>query len=294
MPRVSCVVVSFHRPKLLLPLLEHLRDERIEIVVVNVGRDPAVRDVCRGLTLVVDVHGNPGYAAAVNAGVAVVSGDVTVFMNDDLSVDAHSVLALAEAVRSGESDVAAPRLLTAEGATEPTIAALPTPISLAREWLALPDHPVGPIRRWRRVQKWRAPTRPEPVDAVAATVIAARTELLKREPLPEAYFLYWEESEWFWRLRADGVVTTYHPEVTVTHLGGRDDVRPEKSRLMARNAVRCVRRTQGRWRAGLAWPVVVAWQLRLVATALVRARRPLIMARLAGLWAGLGAWRELV
>ncbi|MBV9932661.1 MAG: hypothetical protein JO367_00030 [Actinobacteria bacterium] len=55
-----------------------------------------------------------------------------------------------------------------------------------------------------------------------------------------------------------------------------------------------MRRTQGRWRAALAWPVVVAWQLRLVATALVRARRSLITARLAGLWAGLGAWRELV
>jgi len=262
--------------------------------VVNVDDDDAVRAAIPSTARVTAVHGNPGYAAGVNAGVAVATGDVTVFMNDDLSLDAATVLALARAVESGQSDVAAPRLLRIDGATEPTIAALPTPVSLAREWLALPDHPVPPLRGWRQVQKWRAPTSPEPVEAVAATVIAARTDLLQRQPLPEVYFLYWEESEWFWRLRADGRVTTYHPEVTVTHLGGRDDVRPEKSRLMARNAVRCVRRTQGRGRAALAWPVVVAWQLRLVATALVRVRPQLIGARLAGLWAGVGAWRELV
>jgi hypothetical protein len=77
----------------------------------------------------------------------------------------------------------------------------------------------------------------------------------------------------------------------VVHTGGRDDVRREKSMLLSRNAVRCVRRTQGRWRAGAAFAAVIVWQLRLVTVAVVRRR--MVEARLAGLWAAFGAWREL-
>ena len=45
-----------------------------------------------------------------------------------------------------------------------------------------------------------------------------------------------------------------HPDAVCVHDGGRDDVRPDKSRLLARNAVRCIRRTQGRRSAALAVP----------------------------------------
>ena len=31
--------------------------------------------------------------------------------------------------------------------------------------------------------------------------------------LEEEYFLYWEESEWFWRLRERGAVVEYRPEI---------------------------------------------------------------------------------
>ena len=84
------------------------------------------------------------------------------------------------------------------------------------------------------------------------------------------------------------------------HDGGRDDVRPQKSALLARNAVRCVRRTQGRARAVAAWLVVVAWNARLVVVDGIRAglrpagpRRRRLDARLAGLAAAAGSWREV-
>jgi hypothetical protein len=87
-------------------------------------------------------------------------------------------------------------------------------------------------------------------------------------------------------------VVQYRPESTCVHVGGRDDVREEKSRLLARNAVRCVRVTQGRGAAALAWLVVIGWNLRLVVMDALRAVRrpgPGARARLRARTAGLAA-----
>jgi GT2 family glycosyltransferase len=209
------------------------------------------------------------------------------------------LLALVAPIAAGEADVTVPQVVDAHGDVERTIAAIPTPTTLAREWMLLPDRPVRALEGHVAVEKWRLPSAPERVDAAAAVAVAARRSTLMRTPLPEDYFLYWEESEWFWHLRELDVVVQYRPDVRCRHDGGRDDVRPEKSSLLARNAVRCVRRTQGRGAAMAALVVVIAWNLRLVAVDAGRRfmhrskARGRLEARVAGLTSAVGSWREL-
>jgi len=297
-PSATCVVVAFHRPEALERLLARLRHPSVQVVVVNVDNDPEVAAVAGDMA--VPLMGNPGYAAAVNAGVRSAESEFVVFGNDDVEMSADSVLRLAAVVSSGTAEVALPRVLDRTGRLEPTIAALPSPVNLWREWFLLPDRrPALLGERRGRVQKWREPLVPEYVDAGAATVVATSTSLLREIPLPEDYFLYWEESEWFWRLQVAGARVLYDPGVVVVHTGGRDDIRSAKSILLARNAVRCVRRTQGRWAALVAWVVVMLWNLRLVTIDALRRlggsagateRMP---ARAAGLRSAVAAWREL-
>jgi GT2 family glycosyltransferase len=296
--RATAVVVAYHHPGGLRRLLVGLRHPHLEVVVVNVEADAGVRRAAGGAT-VVDLSGNPGYAAAVNAGVAHARAAVVVFMNDDVIVDAAGVLRLAGSVRRGV-DVAVPQVVDADGATVRTIIPLPGVGALAREWLLLPDRPVCGLAGWRAVQKWRQPERSEAIDAAAGVMVAARRTLLEALPLPEAYFLYWEENEWFWRLAQRGARVEYRTDVRCRHDGGRHDVRREKSRLLARNAVRCVRRTRGRAAAAGAYVVAVAWNLRLAAADLVRLvwhptrpARARVGARLAGVRAALMSVREL-
>jgi GT2 family glycosyltransferase len=291
-PSLSCVVVAFHRPAQLRALVAELERPDIEIVVVNVDDDPEVTDAA-GPSRVVPLFGDPGYAAAVNLGASQASAEVVVFISDDALMDADTVRALAAVVASGEADVAVPRIVDRRGTTERTIAALPTLGALALEWLLLPDRPVPALEAVVRPQKWRLPERPERVRAASAVTVCVSRALLLAHPLPETYFLYWEESEWFWRLHRLGLVTQYRPELECRHQGGHLEVRADKSRLLARNAVRCVRRTQGRTRAGLAWVLVMAWNVRLVACDGARLlgepgsrpRRARVAARLAGLLA---------
>lgn len=297
----SVVVVAYHRPDSLARLLCATVAPDMEVVVVNIDADPDVREAAAahpGVT-VVD-QDNLGYAAAVNRGATKATADVVVFTNDDVVIDAATVRRLADRVRNGDADVVVPAVRDCHGRVAPTITALPTPRNLLREWALAPDAPVRGWPRRLRPQKWRTPGVPESIDAASAVTVAVDAELLAEVPLPEQYFLYWEESDWFLRLARRAARVVYDPTVWVIHDGGRDDVRTDKARLMATNAVRCVRDTQGHAAARRAAWIVVLWQGRLLVADTARwwFRRPpggrtRMQARRAGLVAAIRA-RDLL
>ncbi len=301
----TLVIVAYHRADSLRRLLDRVTPTHRpaaptpvpgpEIIVVNVDDDPEVAAIVGADDRIRLVPAaNRGYAASVNLGARFASHDVIVFANDDIEPVDDAFETLARTVRDGVTDVAIPRLVDPNGTDEGTIRALPTPGRLFVEWAMTSDRPRADART---VQKWRRPSEMERVDAATAAVVAVPTSLLRRHPLPEDYFLYWEELDWFWRLRVAQTRVDLVPEAVVVHAGGRDDVRADKQRLLARNAVRCVDRTQGRAAAARAWPVVVLWQLRLLAvdtarTMVGRGSMQRVGARAAGVSAAAGAWRE--
>lgn len=295
---LTLIVVAYHRPERLAGLLASAQGQCDRAVVVNVEDDPAVASaaLAQGAT-VVPLPGNPGYAAAVNVGVAEASTPLVAFANDDLDLHPGCLALLASAL--GAADVAVPRLLRPDGSLEPSIARLVSPAALMGEWMALPDRRPRLLPRRLPVQKWRRPERVETIEAAEAALVVTRRRLLTAEPLPEAYFLYWEEHEWFHRLRSSGQRTVYVPDAVATH-SGWGELDAAKSRLLARNAVRCLARTGGRRSALVGWPIVIAWWARLLAVDSIRVlARPShdSRARWQSRWAGLAAagasWREV-
>jgi N-acetylglucosaminyl-diphospho-decaprenol L-rhamnosyltransferase len=272
-PAVSCVIVAYHRPVQVERLAAALVDPRIEIIIVNVEDDLDVGHV--DCDQMIPTAANVGYGAAVNRGVAASQADVVVFMNDDVAATASDVLRLAERILTDETDVAVPLVARADGRLELGNRA---PLGLARRML-LRGMPV--------------PSRSVPIDAAWAPVVAVRMDLIRTVPIPEDYFLYWEEFEWFYNLRERDSRIELNPGVSIGHAGGPDDVHPAKSRLLARNAVRCVRRTRGRGAAVRAWPVVVLWQLQLLLSSVVVGPGSDVRAHAAGVRAAFGSWREL-
>ena len=115
-PAVSCVIVGFHRPDLLSRLVELLADPRVEIIVVNIEDDPAIRQTPGAKIIAVPM--NVGYAAGVNIGAQKAAAEVMLFMNDDVAVTAADALAMGERVRSGSADVVVPLVENQQGALE--------------------------------------------------------------------------------------------------------------------------------------------------------------------------------
>lgn len=295
---LSLVVVAYHRPGSLDLLLAELDGSGTSIVVANVEGDLEIAEIGRrhGATLRA-IEGNPGYAAAVNAGVELVETDFVVFSNDDVVLPAPSLEALAAVLRDKSADVAVPLVQDAGGSPVRTVQAAPGLGQFLLEWVLLPDKPMR--LPGVHAQKWREPSGHELIDAASAMTIATSASLLRQHRLPETYGLYWEESEWFHWLKTSGHSVMYCPEAPITDLGGRAAQYPDKCRLLARNAVRYFRHTRGRAQAMVAWPLVMAWQLRLVATALMRVAlgRPdslgALRCRLSGLKAAGKAWSEI-
>lgn len=269
----TCVIVAYHRPAMVQRLVARLQHHRLGVVVVNVEDDAEIRRL--GGAKVVSTAQNVGYAAGINLGVAHSTARVIVFMNDDVETTAEQVLELAGHVSNGQADVAVPLVEDAHGRIE--LGNRP-PLKLASRMLLKRD----PL-----------PTGATTVDAAWAVMVAVRADVVRAIPLPVSYFLYWEEFDWFFQLRRQGKVVQVVPWVRIRHLVGTLSARPEKSRLLARNAVRCVRRTRGRWPALRAWPVVIAWQLGQCVRCAVGAHPRELRAHLAGVQAAVGSWREI-
>lgn len=295
MTTVGLVVVAYHRPDCLRSLLQSVAEDIDEIVVVNVEADSDVAMVARHHQAVVVDIANVGFGGGVNSGTAVLESEIAVVANDDVRFFPGAVSALVEVVEA-RGGVAAPRVLAPGGSAQHTVAANVSLWSLTLEWMLLPDKPPA---WWRgsAVHKWRRPTDLEAVPGVAAVVVAAPRSLFVDQPVPEQYFMYWEDREWFTRLAAHGETVWFQPAAVVEHVGGRDTVRPDKQRLLVRNAVRAVRRTRGRLAAAAAVPVVIGWQTRGVLTAgaacIRRRDLDVVRARYAGLVAALGSVNEV-
>jgi N-acetylglucosaminyl-diphospho-decaprenol L-rhamnosyltransferase len=298
--QVSCLIPCYHRAAMLSRALERLRDPRIELVVVNAERDPEVAAAVAAFRGTIHVpRDGSGFAAGVNAGMAHVTTEYVVCMNDDILIEPEAVLALMEPLASGLADATVPAISNPNGELEPTIRALPTPGLLFREWFLFPEKRIRSLAQAVHVEKWRRPQASEPIEAAGTPVIATRSELLRELPLPEEYFLNWDEIEWFWLLREQGKRVLYMPGVEAVHLGGGpQDISPFKSRLLTRNAVRFVRRTQGSGAARRAFAVMALYNLRLVAAAVVRRAvngdgySETLRARVEGLKAVTESWRE--
>jgi N-acetylglucosaminyl-diphospho-decaprenol L-rhamnosyltransferase len=267
----SLVVVAYRKPQALGRLLDSVGDA-VPVVVVNVGNDPAVAAVAsdRGVAGSVSIA-NRGYAAGVNAGIGALSDStgVVVISNDDVVFLGDAIDELVGHVGADPRSVAVPAILDSEGTRQRTISPRLTLLSLLLEWAILPDAPPRMLNRCRRVVKWRLPEHAEVVPGATGAVVAGHRSLMRECPLPDAYFMYWEEREWFNRLGDLGARVTYLPSAKVMHLGGRSDLRPEKQVLLVENAVMCVRRLYGRLAAILSWPIVLLWQLRLLGQSLV-------------------------
>lgn len=295
----TLLIVSYHKPDQLARLLESCsEDALITTLVVNVEADPAVDEVAeRHRANLIRLDGNPGYGAAINVGMQAVTTDVVIFSNDDVYCHQGTLRGLVDIVARGLADVAAPQVRDANGQTIRTIQAIPGFLAFIAEWLLLPDRPLRWMEHWLRVQKWRLPDERQVVQAVSAVLLATRADLLREIQVPDDYFMYFEESEWFLRLARAGRKTLYCPDLTITHEGGRGLVNEFKSSLQASNATLFMRRRYGA-AALAAYPLVVMWQARLLATAMARrlaGRVPssTVKARSAGLRAALASARYL-
>lgn len=124
----------------------------VRAIVVDNGSTDGTADVARRHGALVVAEPEPGYGAAIAAGLAEATSDVVAFADGDGSFDLRQLGPLVDAVASGATDLAAGRRRPVQWGTWPWHARLGNAIVVAwlRRRCGFPLHDLAPMRACRR------------------------------------------------------------------------------------------------------------------------------------------------
>lgn len=227
---LSIVIVSWNTRELLRGCLASLPAAtaglEVEVIVVdNASSDRSAEMVTAEFPHVrlMDAGGNLGFARANNLALPHTLGRCLLLLNPDTVCPPDSLARLYRFANARPNAAAAgPRLVDERGRPAISWGFFPR---LRDHWLGALD----PRRLWLRGPLARRvtviPDRADPscpVDYVlGACFLIPRHALETVGLLDDRYFLYFEETDWCWRARREGMDVWYCAETEITHLEGR-------------------------------------------------------------------------
>lgn len=281
---MAVAVVNHNTRELLRECLESVRAESPgEIVVADTGSGDGSAEMVRREfpeMVLLAGEGNPGFGAAANRAVAACSAPFVLLLNADTRVGAGTIQSLARYLRRNpRAAVAGPRLVNPDGSLQvscfPFLGTLQLMLEKtpAARWLAR-----VPFLRNHWLLSCSGHDRPRVVPWVLGAAMAVRREAFEAVGgFDPAYFMYSEEIDLCYRLKAAGWETHFTPVGLVVHAGGAStgQRRPEM-------AVRRVASSKLFYRRHYSRPRVLALEAMIgaaMAGRLVRDRLRLALAR---------------
>lgn len=222
---VSLVVVTYNARGHLERCLESVADGPYEVIVVDNsstdGTPAFVRERFHSVRLI-ELPENIGFGAANNVGIEAAGGDYYLLLNSDawpLRDAVEQLLAFAEA--NPKVGVAGPRLVGEDGRVQKSVRGFPTLWRLATEYFFL--RKLAPRSRllndfYGAGFDYRSG---RPAEFLMGAVL-----LLRREAVDEvggfdpAFFMFSEEVDLCYRMRAAGWAVEFTPDAEFVHLGG--------------------------------------------------------------------------
>lgn len=222
---LSIVIVNWNTKEYLLRCLKSVfqseKSNFWEVIVVDNGsRDGSAGEVSRLFPRVHVIANdkNLGFARATNQGISQSSGKYVLLLNPDTELKGKAIERLVAFMDSHPAaGIAGGQLLNPDGSKQNSIANFP---SLATELFnksllrrLFPERFPGKERHY---------SDPIEVDSVIGACLIARREAVQRVgTLDEGYFLFFEETDWCYRMKKAGWMVYHVPEAEVIHYQGK-------------------------------------------------------------------------
>jgi N-acetylglucosaminyl-diphospho-decaprenol L-rhamnosyltransferase len=246
------VIVASHNTRAYLERCLRGLDAALEVIVVDSmstdGSRELVRDEFPHVRLVA-LDTNPGYGGALNRGIALASGAYLLLMNGDAWPQQEAVERLVAFAKSEpRAGVVGPRLVHPDGTLQPSVRGFPTLWRLATEYLFL---------------RWLAPrsrllnafygsgfdhsTRRDAEFLVGAVLLVRGEALDEIGGFDERFFMFNEEVDLCYRVRAAGWGVVFWPGAEFVHVGGASTASawPEMYREQLRSHLRFLDKHMG-------------------------------------------------
>jgi N-acetylglucosaminyl-diphospho-decaprenol L-rhamnosyltransferase len=208
---------------------------------------------------VVEMTRNAGYAAGINAALAVSEPSAAaLILNADVRLREGAGVAMLHTLRRSGAGIVVPRLVDLDGTTGYSLRREPN-IRRSTIDAVFGNRVVDRFGSWSEAvnspQSYLHETRAD--WASGAAMLISRECLESCGPWDESFFLYSEETEYCLRARDRGFPMVLAPDAEVVHLGGESRVSPRLRSLLVVNRVRLYGRRHSRVPTGLFWLIEV-------------------------------------
>ena len=177
---------------------------------------------------------NIGFARAINKTLSQSAAPYVVLINPDTIVyDGCFESVLEYMVGNPNVGIVGPRILDADGGTQGSARAFPTPFTglFGRNTLLTKWFPNNPITRANMFTSRGHGKTPMDVDWVSGACMVVRRRAIEEVGLMDTrFFLYWEDADWCRRMWQKSWKVVYHPVPTVVHsVGTSSSTKPARS-----------------------------------------------------------------
>lgn len=229
MPRVAIIILNWNNfPDTFCCLhsIKKITYPRVDVIVVDNGsEDDSMKCIQEQFPalIFVELDENLGYAAGNNAGIKYALSaeyDYIHVLNNDTEVLNGSYLTeMVEFLEENSSAGAVgPKVLSPDHQIQETIGHFPS-IFLALRSFSRPKQPLDY-------------TQTQQVESISGCCFMVRSETIREVGfLDENFFLYGEETEWFFRMRIESWKIYYHPVESVIHMGKSSTEKLEEIRV---------------------------------------------------------------
>lgn len=223
---VAAVIVSYNVRDLLVRCIASLRADGVgHIVVVDNDSSDGSAEAARRADPEVEVIAldrNVGFGSGANAGVVRTTAPYVVILNPDLEVEPGATKTLLDALEQDPTvGIAAPLIVTPDGRLYPSARRFPDMVDAAGHAFLHFVWRSNPFSRRYRMLDWDH-TDAADVDWVAGThFVVRRTAWDEVGGFDEGFFMYLEDVDLCWRLKARGWRVRYEPAARVVHAIGR-------------------------------------------------------------------------
>lgn len=299
---IAVAIVSYNtREHLRACLASICADAPREVIVVdNASSDGSVEMLAASfpqVTLLAN-RANPGYGAAANQAIAGCASPYVLLLNSDTLLRPGALAALSAYLdRSPRAAIVGPRLLNPDGTLQPSCFPFLTPLNaLLRESKLSELVRRVPLLRERYLPTW-SHARPRVVPWVLGAALAIRCAAFEAVGgFDESFFMYSEEVDLCYRLRAAGWQVHFAPVTSVVHVGGASTARhrAEMAARVYQSMDHFYRRHYSAWRRRWLRLVVAYLMLRNIARDTVRLRRARQPDERGRLAEDLAVWRRVL
>lgn len=233
---LSIVIVNWNSKDFLrdclTTLYAHTQGLKFEVIVI----DSASFDGAGGMldnefpqVRFIQSNDNLGFAKANNVASHEATGDYILFLNPDTEVHTPAIQTLCENLRSlPEAGVLGARLLNTDGSIQTSaIQAFPNLLNQLFN-LEFLRQCFPKAKLWGTAALYATDHTPQEVDVVCGACMLMRREVFEKiGRFTEAYFMYSEDVDLCYKVKAAGLKTYYVPSARIVHHGGSSSAQSE-------------------------------------------------------------------